>query len=84
MSVAYFVLIVTAISFATGFFVAAIIWLIKWSILSGENSESFRTNFSMYLSSLFRNKSAQGDFHSYGSNNDSLNKELYQYYHGKN
>jgi hypothetical protein len=84
MSVANFILIVTAISFATGFFVAAIIWLIKWSILSGDKSESYRTTISRYLSGLFQNKSDQNDFLSFGSNNDSLNKELYRYYHGKN
>lgn len=84
MNVAYFILTVVLISFATGFFVAAIIWFIKWSILSGEKKESEQTNFFQLFKRLFSNKSLENGSHSFSTNNDSLNFELYQYYHGKN
>ena len=62
MSVAYFILVVTAISFATGLFVAFIIWVIKWSIISRENHETSGVlGFSQFLADLssVRNKSEQ-------------------------
>jgi len=84
MNVAYFILIVILISFATGFFVAAIIWLIKWSILAAENKDSLQTNASKHFSKLFQNKYRNDENPSLSTNNDTLNMELYQYYHGKN
>lgn len=81
MSVAYFILVVTAISFATGLFVAFIIWVIKWSIISRENDETSGVKgFTRFLSGLssFREKSEQLAF----SGNNMANKELYQFYHG--
>jgi hypothetical protein len=84
MNVAYFILIVILISFATGFFVAAIIWMIKWSILAGENKELLQTNVFQHFSKLFQNKYQKNEHPPLSTNNDSLNMELYQYYHGKN
>lgn len=81
MSVAYFILVVTAISFATGLFVAFIIWVIKWSIISRENHETSGVlGFSQFLADLssVRNKSEQLAL----SGNSMVNKELYQFYHG--
>jgi hypothetical protein len=81
MSVAYFILVVTAISFATGLFVAFIIWVIKWSIISRENHETSGVKgFSQFLADLssVRNKSEQLAL----SGNSMVNKELYQFYHG--
>jgi len=84
MNVAYFILTVILISFATGFFVAAIIWLIKWSILLGENKGSVQTSVFHFFSGLMQSKSRKIEFPSVNTNNDSLNMELYQFYHGKN
>jgi hypothetical protein len=84
MNVAYFILTVVLISFATGLFVAALIWLIKWSILAGENKESIQINAFQFFSGKTRNKFLKNEFPSIIANNDSLNRELYQFYHGKN
>lgn len=84
MNVAVFILIVTLISFATGFFVAGIISLIKWTILAGESKESVKSTAVKLFSGLFKNKSGQNEMLLLSSNNDSMNKELYQFYHGKN
>lgn len=84
MNATYFVLTVILISFATGFFVAAIIWLIKWTILAGENKESLQTQVFQLFSGLRQNKSGKNEFPLANTNNDSLNMELYQFYHGKN
>lgn len=81
MSVAIFILIVTAISFATGLFVASVIWVIKWSIISRENHETSGVKgFIQFLAGLssVRDKSEQLAF----PGNNMENKELYQFYHG--
>ena len=84
MNVAFFILTVVLISFATGLFVAALIWLIKWGILAGENKESFQTNVIQFFSGKTRNKFLKNEFPSIITNSDTLNRELYQFYHGKN
>ena len=84
MNVAAFILIVTLISFATGFLVAGIISIIKWSILAGERKESLKTIIAKLFSGLIKIKSGQNEMLLLSSNNESANKELYQFYHGEN
>ena len=84
MNATYFILTVILISFVTGFFVAAIIWLIKWTILAAENNESLQTQVFRFFSGLMQNKSAKNEYLSASTNNDLLNMELYKFYHGKN
>ena len=84
MNVAYFILTVVLISFATGFVVAAIIWFIKWSILLGENKESVQTHVFHFFSGLIHHKFRKLGYPSGNTTNDSLNIELFNFYHGKN
>lgn len=87
MNSSYFVLVAALLSFATGFFVAAIIWAIKWALipreekLMSEKSIQFLHIFSRrdYLRSFSVKRNDQVP-----SIDELLNKELYQYYHGKN
>jgi hypothetical protein len=86
MNVNYFVLIAALLSFATGFFVAAIIWVIKWFITPREDRV---TSNSVHLLHIFSKKELNREFAissgPISANEESvINKELYQYYHGKN
>lgn len=83
MNANYFVFIAALLSFATGFLVAAIIWIIKWFLLAKEERV---TDKSVHLLHIFAKRSqlSTSVISSTMLNNDSANKELYQYYHGKN
>ncbi len=90
MNATYFVLVSVLLTFATGFFVASIIWGIKWVLLSrDERSESRK---SVHLLHIFSKQLSKREFaaqvFSSGLNanlgESANNKELYQYYHGKN
>jgi len=89
MNASYFVLVAALLTFATGFFVASIIWSIRWLLAPKEEKASSKSVHLLhifskhklnpeYAISINENKSGQ-------VNNDSVyNKELYLYYHGKN
>ncbi len=89
MNATYFVLIAALLTFATGFFVASIIWGIKWVLLSrDERSESRK---SIHLLHIFSNPWLKKEFVQLSSGSLNVNydesvnnKELYQYYHGEN
>jgi hypothetical protein len=90
MNASYFILVAALLAFCTGFFVAAIIWCIKVLLLAPKKLE--QSPKSIHLLHIFSRK----DFnHIFSTNPESsksvinnidspLNKELYQYYHGKN
>lgn len=90
MNATYFVLIAALLTFATGFFVASIIWGIKWFILSREGKTD--NEKSVHLLHIFSRKTlrseyavqALGQAGNFSYDESAKNKELYQYYHGKN
>jgi hypothetical protein len=90
MNATYFVLIAALLTFATGFFVASIIWSIKWLILSREERNESRG--SVHLLHILSKRLSNNEFavSGYGNKSEEIvdesinNRELYQYYHGKN
>ncbi|MBV5314364.1 MAG: hypothetical protein JZU47_13765 [Prolixibacteraceae bacterium] len=90
MNASYFVLVAALLAFATGFFVAAIIWSIRWFLTPRE--ERVVSSKSVHLLHIFSKNElhntlgvAVGSNKSGLMNNDSVsNMELYRYYHGKN
>lgn len=78
MNASYFVLVTMVLTFATGFFVASIIWIIKL-LLTSNDERTF--SLSGYLLHIF---SSQGFGASYNNSlsGDLVNKERYGYYHG--
>jgi len=89
MNASYFVLVAALLAFATGFFVAAIIWGIKLALAPKAVRESSK---SVHLLHIFSKHEMNHSFHfqadekKTGQLNISsvINDELYQYYHGKN
>ena len=87
MIASYFVLIAASLTFATGFFVASIIWSIKWILSPKEVGESTK---SVHLLHMFSRQDLNKGFVApgrslEGTNNESVfNQELYQYHYGKN
>ncbi len=79
MNVIYFVLVAAVLTFATGFFVASIVWSIKW-LLSPK--EAWVSSTSVHLLHLFSPRGF-GASHNTNLTVDLLNNELYGYYHGK-
>lgn len=86
MNTTYFVLMSVLLTFATGFFIAAIIWGISWFLSPKEEHP-----FSEWLSSLFASvseKAMSGSLFGQGNDSDLIesecNQELYNYHHGKN
>jgi hypothetical protein len=90
MNAAYFVLVAALLAFATGFFVATIIWSIRWFLTPRE--ERVVSSKSIHLLHIFSKNDLNKAFavsvngNKTGVlNNDSVNNmELYRYYHGKN
>ncbi len=80
MNATYFVLISALLAFATGFFVAAIIWIIRWFLTPRDP----RTSGPGFMKKFLKHDLASKDDGKTGTINDESNKELYQYYHGKN
>lgn len=87
MNSSYFVLVAAFLSFATGFFVAAIIWAIKWALIPGKekllSEKSIHFPHIFYRQEYLQNYSVKKDDRMTPVS-EPLNKELYQYYHGKN
>jgi len=89
MNASYFVLVAALLAFATGFFVAAIIWGIKLALAPKAVRESSK---SVHLLHIFSKHDTSKSFSFQPEerktsqlNIDSvINQELYQYYHGKN
>lgn len=89
MNASYFVFVAALLAFATGFFVAAIIWGIKLALAPKTRTESSK---SMQLLHIFSKQQMSNSFLNplelKGGDKqfiDSvINKELYNYYHGKN
>lgn len=81
MNTSYFVLVSVVLTFATGFFVASIIWSIKWLITSKDNLVTFNT---VQMLHLFQKPLRHGFGASHNDSNsvDFVNKERYRYYHG--
>lgn len=90
MNATYFVLVSVVLTFATGFFVASIIWGIKWVLIARE--EKSDSQKSIHLLHIFSKPLHKREFATQAfaaSSNPNFdesvnNKELYQYYHGKN
>jgi len=90
MNASYFVLVAALLAFATGFFVAAIIWGIRWFLTPRE--ERVVSSKSVHLLHIFSKNELNKEFAVSVNgtktallNNDSVNNmELYRYYHGKN
>jgi len=88
MNASYFVLVAAALTFATGFFVATIIWGIKLILTPKEVKVHSK---SVHLLHIFSTKDLNSEFAtSAGASKSSLsysdkvsNRELYQYHHGK-
>lgn len=89
MNASYFVFVAALLAFATGFFVAAIIWSIKLALAPKKSSESSK---SMQLIHIFSKHRADHSFLNLPEEksvdrqiiNSVINQELYHYYHGKN
>jgi len=83
MNVSIFILIAVLLAFGTGFFVALIIWSIKWFLVS--NSEKVEYAKSVHLLHIFSTSKSLKAYKS-GSIvcNDPINLELFKFYHGKN
>lgn len=89
MNASYFVLVAALLTFATGFFVATIIWGIK--LLLTPKSEQVSSN-SVNLLHIFSKHDLNNEFAPKASGNksgqmniDSVNNnELYQYHYGSN
>ena len=87
MIASYFVLIAASLTFATGFFVASIIWSIKWLLSPKEVGESTK---SVHLLHIFSKQDLNKEFalSSHSSeltiNESAFNQELYQYHYGRN
>ena len=87
MNASYFVLVAASLTFATGFFVASIIWSIKWLLSQNEVDKSAK---SIHLLHIISRKELNKEFvapanNSGSANNESVfNQELYQYHYGKN
>ncbi len=77
MNANYFVLVAASLTFATGFFVASIVWGIKWVLMSKERESSM----SVQLLHIFSLRSI-GASHNNNLTDDQVNKELYHYNHG--
>ena len=88
MNASYFVLVAALLTFATGFFVAAIIWGIKLLIAPKDERSPSK---SIHLLHIFSTKELNNQFatpecgkiSSLTYNDSVFNKELYQYHHGK-
>ena len=80
MNASYFVLVAASLTFATGFFVATIVWSIKWLLLPKEETLS-RV---VHLLHLFSWQTMKGIGVSRNDNSfeDMANKDLYLYFHG--
>lgn len=89
MNASYFVLVAAALTFATGFFVATIIWGIKLLLTPKEEKVPSK---SVHLLHIFSTKdlnsqfatSPGGNTSNVSSNDTVYNTELYKFYHGKN
>lgn len=81
MNASYFVLVAVVLTFATGFFVASIIWSIKW-LLSPKEDRLIAVR-SIHLLHIF-SPHGFGASHNDNLSTDLVNKELFRYYHGKN
>jgi hypothetical protein len=79
MNASYFVLVAAVLTFATGFFVASIVWGIKW-LLSPK--EDWISSTSVQLLHIFSPRGF-GASHNTSFTDDTVNKELFGYYHGK-
>ena len=90
MNASYFVLVAAALTFATGFFVASIIWGIKWLLMPSE--EKVQSENSVHLLHIFSRNDLNKEFVMPTQGNKSMpinyesvnNNELYQYHYGKN
>lgn len=80
MNASYFVLVAAVLTFATGFFVASIVWGIKWLLIPKEE-KVFSTL--VHLLHIFSPRGF-GASHNDNFSTDPVNKELFRYYHGKN
>lgn len=89
MNASYFILVAAALTFATGFFVATIIWGIKLLLTPKEEKVPSK---SVHLLHIFSTKDLNSQFvtsaggnHSGLTHNDKVNNtELYKFYHGQN
>lgn len=87
MNTIYFLFVSVALTFATGFFVALIIWSTS-QLLTPRESRTFSLPVFLAFLQKFKNDPGHG-FGMFGENNspiaeDSENKELYCYHHGEN
>ncbi|HET6560222.1 MAG TPA: hypothetical protein VFG54_23035 [Prolixibacteraceae bacterium] len=91
MNAGYFVLISALLAFATGLFVASIIWVLKWLITPKDDKRSlsgtlqllhvFTKQVHLYNPIFFENKD---EVKTQKMIEDSvINKELYKFHHGK-
>ncbi|MBW8330849.1 MAG: hypothetical protein K0M40_02430 [Prolixibacteraceae bacterium] len=78
MNASYFVLVAAVLTFATGFFVATIIWGIKMLLAPKEERVSSK---SVHLLHIF-SPHCFGASHNDNYSVDAVNKELFRYYHG--
>jgi hypothetical protein len=78
MNASYFVLVAALLTFATGFFVASIVWSIKW-LLSPK--EKWVSSTSVHLLHIF-SPCGFGASHNSKLTVDIVNNELYDYNHG--
>lgn len=78
MNASYFVFVAAVLTFATGFFVASIVWSIKW-LLSPK--EDWVSSTSVHLLHIFSPRGF-GASHNNSLTVDLGNKELFGYYHG--
>jgi hypothetical protein len=87
MSAFSFVALVIVLAFATGFVVAAIIWLISWAI-SPKKEKSSISGFMKVYNSYYKphlNEARIPVTDKYlRVNEETKNKEIYKFYHGKN
>ncbi len=86
MNTSYFVLMSILLTFATGFFVATIIWGISWFLSPKEERM-----FAEWFSGIFRNEAnnmRSGEPTAQSKDADvedsEYNLELYHYHHGEN
>lgn len=87
MSAISFVAIVILLSFATGFVVAAIIWFISWAISPKDEKNTisgFMKAFNSYYRPHLLNKATVSVTGKLNVTDETKNKELYKFYHGKN
>ena len=91
MNAIYFVSVVAILAFATGLFVATIIWGINWVLKPKSNTISMSLENLVHLilnPKLFneyqKTRRASEPNYQNMTKEDLTNKEIYTFYHGKN